>query len=481
MMQAALSLLLLLLCHLSWADVSMPSLFANNMVLQQKADAKLWGWADPGEKIKITVDWDKRPVKVVADAEGKWLATVRTATAGGPYKIQVKGNNTIELEDVLLGEVWLASGQSNMNFNVAKGQSWHTGVENYEQEVAQANYPTIRMFTVEQKSAAEPQKDVNGEWVSASPETVGGFSAVAYFFAREIQKEKKVPVGIIHSSWGGTPAEAWTKKEVLAADPIYQPILNRFQEKLAANPESASSPRNNQAPSRLYNAMIAPLVPYTIKGVLWYQGESNADRAYQYRRLFPAMIESWRKDWKVKQLPFYFVQIAPHRSQHPEIREAQLMTYRTVPNTGMVVTTDAGDSLDIHPRNKQVVGERLARWALARHYGKKELVPSGPLYKSMKVQKDKIRISFDFAESGLEAKGGDLKGFTIAGPDQQFVPAQARIEGNEVIVWSDQVKKPVAVRYGWSHVPRVNLYNKAGLPASPFRTDIWKGETEGKY
>jgi sialate O-acetylesterase len=227
--------------------------------------------------------------------------------------------------------------------------------------------------------------------------------------------------------------------------------------------------------------MIAPIIPYTLKGVIWYQGENNADRAYQYRRLFPGLINSWRSDFKNATLPFYFVQISPHRSQNPEIREAQLLTYRTVPHTGIVVTTDNGDSLDIHPRNKKLVGERLALWALHDLYGKKDIVFSGPLYKSMKVDGNKIRIQFDYVDGGLVAKGGaPLNEFTIAGTDQQFVPAQAKIKANEVVVWSDAVPHPVAVRFAWRNVPNPNLFNKAGLPASPFRTDNWKGMTEGK-
>jgi sialate O-acetylesterase len=239
-------------------------------------------------------------------------------------------------------------------------------------------------------------------------------------------------------------------------------------------------PKHHKSPYKLYNAMIAPLIPYTIKGAIWYQGESNADRAYQYRKLFPAMINHWRKDWG-HQFPFYFAQIAPHRSQGPEIREAQLMTMLSLPETGMAVLTDAGDSLDIHPRNKQVVGERLARWALAKDYGMDSIVYSGPVYKSMQLRGDTILLEFDYVNGGLVAKDGSLKEFTIAAADRQFVPAQASISGDTILVWSAQVKEPVAVRFAWKRIPEPNLYNKAGLPASPFRTDEWEGETFGKY
>jgi sialate O-acetylesterase len=246
-----------------------------------------------------------------------------------------------------------------------------------------------------------------------------------------------------------------------------------------AAPRGPMGPNSNQSPSKLYNGMIVPIEPYTIKGVVWYQGESNADRAYQYRKLFPAMINNWRKDWSNSKLPFYFVQISPHRSQNAEIRDAQLYVYHNTPNTGMAVTIDNGDSLDIHPRNKELVGKRLSLWALRNEYGKKNIITSGPLYKSTKTEGDKIRIHFDF-DKGLLAKDGELKEFTIAGDDQQFVPANARIEGNTVVVWSDQVKNPKAVRFAWKNVPHPNLYNAVGLPASPFRTDSWTLTTEGK-
>jgi sialate O-acetylesterase len=336
-----------------------------------------------------------------------------------------------------------------------------------------------------------------------SPETVGKFSAVAYFFGREIHQKLGVPVGLIHSSWGGTPAESWTRKEVLESNPMLRPILTRYdlgltqrpayetalaawkQEK-ADNPQSKTpkpaellSATSNKSPAKLYNGMIRGLEPYTLRGVIWYQGESNAERAYQYRTLFPAMIANWRADWQQPDMPFYFVQIAPHKSQNAEIREAQLLTLQTVPHTGMVVTTDVGDSLDIHPRDKQTVGHRLALWALAKTYGEKKLSYSGPLYKSMQVNNGQISLSFDYAD-GLIAKDGALREFTIAGPDSVFRPAQARIDGRTVVVSSPQVPQPVAVRFGWSKSPVPNLFNGNGLPASPFRTDQWRTPTQGK-
>ncbi|MGJ7032142.1 sialate O-acetylesterase [Niabella hirudinis] len=483
------------------AAVKLPAVIADHMVLQQKTTVALWGWADAGERITIQCSWSRQPVTVTTGPGGRWLTHVKTVAAGGPYTIRFKGSDTIEVKDVLLGEVWLCSGQSNMEFPLAKQKAWRTGVVDYEREVAEASDPRLRLFTVLQAVAATPQQDVQGGWAPCTPETVAAFSAVAYYFGKEIREVTGVPVGLIHSSWGGTPAESWTRKEVLEKDPELRPILDRYETSVNAYHEDltryrqvearwlkdsaamgkkparpADPEKNSKSPTVLYNAMIHPLIPFTLKGAIWYQGESNAGRAYQYRRLFPAMIRSWRKEWDAA-FPFYFVQIAPHYQQNPEIREAQLLTYKTVPGTGMAVITDAGDSLDIHPRNKAVVGHRLALWALANAYGKKKIVYSGPLYQSVQREGNKMRIAFSFADGGLIAKKGVLTGFTIAGANRQFVPATAEIEGKSVVVMSDAVAAPVAVRFGWSNFPHAVLVNKAGLPASPFRTDDWPGET----
>lgn len=489
---------------ISYSAVKLPALISNNMVLQQKSKVALWGWAQAGEKVFITTSWNNKTTNVTADANGKWLTYVKTSSAGGPYTMRFKASNEITVENVLLGEVWLASGQSNMEFFVGKKRSAsYTGVINYEEEIKSANYPQIRQIDVPNKNAAEPQQEFVGDWKICSPKTVDTFSAVAYYFAVQIHKATGYPVGIINSTWGGTAAESWTKKEVLTADEDLAVTVNRYDSLVKNYPDALAKyntavdawkldslnkqkpvapvkPNPDKAPFRLYNAMIVPLIPYTLKGVMWYQGESNADRAYQYRKLFPVMIDSWRSDFNNKKLPFYFIQISPHRGQNAEIRDAQLYSYRTVPHTGMVVTTDNGDSLDIHPRNKKLVGDRLSLWALHNEYGKKDIVTSGPLYQSMKTDGNKIRIRFDFVDGGLIAKDGELKEFTIAGNDQNFTPAKAIIEGNEIVVWSEQINKPSAVRFAWKNVPHPNLYNKAGLPASPFRTDSWKLTTQGK-
>lgn len=505
-MKKVLLIALLFGINQSRANVKLPSVISNNMVLQQQTKVALWGWGSPGEKISILTSWNGRTARVTTGADGKWITYVKTAKAGGPYTIKFKGNNELRVENVLLGEVWLASGQSNMEFFVTKTKNAsYTGVLNYEEEIKAADYFGIRMIDVANKVAETPQYEFTGDWKVCKPGTVDTFSAVAYYFAREVHTKTGFPVGIINATWGGTPAESWTKKEVLENDKDFKVILDRYQQQCQEYPKASAEykealakwksdtsrgkggapkepmgPNSNKSPYKLYNGMIVPIIPYTLKGVIWYQGENNAEHAYQYRRLFPAMIHNWRDDFKNSSLPFYFVQISPHRSQNPEIREAQLLTYRNVAHTGMAVTIDNGDSLDIHPRNKKLVGERLSLWALHNEYGQK-VVYSGPLYKSMKISGNKIRIQFDYAADGLVAKGSaPLREFTIAGSDEKFVPANAVIEGNEVVVWSDAIDKPVAVRFAWRNVPLPNLYNKAFLPASPFRTDSWKGVTEGK-
>jgi len=377
-----------------------------------------------------------------------------------------------------------------MQFKVAKDSAskWSNGVINLEETIKDANYPKIRMFTIAHKVADEPLDDVNGSWLVCSPDQIGSFSAVAYFFGKEISKKMNVPVGLINSSWGGTPAESWTRKEVLESDTALWPILQRYQYvidnyaqilKERKDNKEIIGADNNKSPYKLYNGMIHPIIHYTIKGAIWYQGESNATRAYQYRKLFPAMVKSWRKEWKLGDFPFYFVQISPHKSQNPVIRESQLISMDRLRNSGLAVTTDNGDAKNIHPRNKEVVGKRLSYWALNRLYGQKNLNPSGPLYNKMKIEGKQIRVYFRPGITGLISKSGELKEFVIAGADRVFLKAKAIIEGNTVLVWSDQITHPEAVRFGWSNVPDPNLFSTDGLPASPFRTDHYPVETEG--
>jgi len=504
-----LSLVLLLVSACaSFADVRLPAVISDNMVLQRGRKVPVWGWADPGEEVMVSVSWHSMKWVVTADKDGRWEFAMNSPKVGMQYEMTVSGKNTITIENILVGEVWICSGQSNMAMAVRSSG-------NAEWEIAAANYPKIRLFTVGRKVADQPQPDCEGGWTSCSPETVPDFSAVAYYFGRELHKKLDVPVGLIHTSWGGTPAEAWTRREILEKDVDFAPILRRYADAVARYPQAKTEyeqkvaewrravekaktekktpprqprpplgPGHPHTPSGLYNAMIAPLIPYGIQGAIWYQGESNASRAYQYRKLFPAMIKNWRSDWSQGDFPFLFVQLPnfkavnpqPSESDWAELREAQLMTL-ALPNTGMAVIIDIGQADDIHPKNKRDVGKRLALWALAESYGE-ELVCSGPIYKSMKAEGDKIVLQFDHVGGGLVARaGGALKGFAIAGADRKFVWAGARIDGNTVVVSSDQVSEPAAVRYAWADNPVCNLYNKEGLPASPFRTDDWPGIT----
>ncbi|MBK7403937.1 MAG: 9-O-acetylesterase [Phycisphaerales bacterium] len=634
------------------ADVKLPAIIGTNMVIQAETAAPIWGWADPGEKVTITADWPgAKPAEATAGPDGAWRTKLSTPKAGGAYTITVKGNNTLTLSNVLVGEVWLASGQSNMEMPVGDHGGGYRGAVDWQKEVAEGDHPQIRLFTVENAIAPAPQSDCRGQWVLCSPKTVGDFSATAYFFGREVQSQLNVPVGLVDSDWGGTPAEAWTSAEGLAAFPRFagglelmrllrddpQALEREYQDALAAwkakyetaearvwtKPESNdsdwqtvaqpanwsspdlasfdgtvwcrktidipadwagkelalelgpiddndttffngvkvgetegwSTPRhytvpanlvkagkaviavnvvdtggdggmhgsapemylapkghgdqphvslagdwkykigssaagippqpqrrgmNAGTPSSLYNGMIAPIQPFAIRGAIWYQGESNRGIAYEYRTLFPAMITDWRKKWG-SDFPFYFVQIAPFtyggdQGETAELREAQLLTLGLA-NTGMAVTMDIGNPRDIHPNDKQDVGKRLALWALAKTYGKTGFEYSGPLYKSLETSGDNLVVHFDHAE-GLNSRGGVAKGFEIAGDDQVWHAAGAIIDGDKVTLTAYGVTKPVAARYGWDDNDEPNLFNAAGLPASPFRTDDWKRVTQ---
>ncbi len=630
-----------LLTATSFADVKLPAVIADNMVLQQNKTITLWGWADPSESISVKPSWQKRPKKTKADKDGNWSINTKTPKASGPHTITITANNTITIQTVMTGEVWLCSGQSNMEWPMSK-------VNNSQQEIASAKFPGIRIFTVKNTISKTPLPDCTGSWSQCSPETVGSFSAVGYFFGRNIHQELNIPVGLISADWGGTPAESWTSAKTLKkmddfalavetleqSDPseiekLLKQKMNQWQkqinekdpgskeywqspstddaewktmelpkdwtstelasfdgvvwfrkttnlppswskndmtitlgpiddydtlyvngieigqtlnwstprqytipasalktgkntiavrvidlhgnggiygipEQMTLKPTGApdsqavklagtwkyktgalakdvpaipqTSPSiNAHTPTSLYNGMIAPLTNYGIAGAIWYQGESNAARAYQYRKLFPAMIEDWRDNFDQGNFPFYFVQIAPY-SYAPNVpseklREAQFLTLKNTKNSGMAVTSDIGNIKDIHPRNKQDVGKRLALWALAKTYGKKDVVYSGPVYKKFKIQDSKIRLYFEYTDGGLVAKDGPLTDFTIAGTDKAFVPATATIDGDTIIVSSDKVPDPTAVRFAWSNTAEPNLFNGAGLPASSFRTD----------
>lgn len=653
-------------------NISLPTIFGDNMVLQRGIPLTVWGKADSGGVVTVEIAGQRK--SVVADENDRWRIKLRALKAGGPYTLKVYGADTTIFNNVLVGEVWLCSGQSNMEWTVRNSKD-------AEQEMNDANYPEIRMFTVQKEVSEKPKEDCVGEWKVCTPENVGDFSAVGYFFGRHLHQQLNVPIGMIHSSWGGTPAEAWTSYETLAADTMLSPIVKRYEAdlknypqrlaeyqeqlkqiqasgkrmpiyhedagnkgykigwanlafddsdwdsiyvpgfwenredmqidgavwfrkeieipddwagkdllltlgaiddfdstyfngfpigstgeetpqfwlyprkylipadlvkagkavvavrifdhfgqggfggpasamKLALNdspetgpillsglwrtkvetaldpskisgpggnglPEEPRGPGHSHSPAGLYHAMLHPLAPYAIKGAIWYQGETNAGRAFQYRTLLPAMIKDWRTLWGQGDFPFGIVQLAnyrnlteePQESDWAELREAQLLTALNDPNVGLAVTIDIGEANDIHPKNKQDVGKRLALWALAKCYGF-DLEYSGPLYQSMKIDHDKIIVSFTHTAKGLAVVGSDsVKGFAIAGDDYKFVKANAKIEGKRVIVWSDRIKNPVAVRYAWADNPVCNLYNSELLPAVPFRTDDKPGVT----
>lgn len=471
------------------SEVRLPALFSDHMVLQQGVPVRVWGWADDGEK--VTVKFRRQKVTVTA-VNLKWQATLRPLKAGGPEVLTVSTpTRTLQFSDVLVGEVWVCGGQSNMEWPL--GKSFEPAAD-----VAGATNAQIRLFNVPKKRLDSPTVIIQSAWEPVSPQNASGFSAVGYYFGRDLQKARKVPVGLMGSYWGGTPAETWMDRESLEIRPRYQAeILQAYalarknwrqameafeQEKAAAQKEGKPFTRN--APwepwggYELYNGMIASLQPYAIKGVIWYQGESNAGRAEQYRTLFPDMIRCWRRNWGEPDFTFLCVQLAPFKpiksepgeSDWAELREAQLLATKVLPKVGMAVITDVGEERDIHPRKKQPVGARLALAARALAYGEK-IEYSGPIYKGMEVKGDKAVLSFDHLGGGLEARGGELKGFAICGADQSFVWGKAEIQGDKVVVSSPLVAQPVAVRYGWADFPVVNLWNKAGLPASPFRTD----------
>jgi sialate O-acetylesterase len=636
--------------------LELPAVFGDHMVLQRNQQIPVWGTARPGGTVAVSLAGQR--AETTAGPDGHWQVQLGPLPAGGPHEMRIAGDTTVSFSDVLVGEVWLASGQSNMTMPLA---GWGR-ILDYETEISRADYPEIRLFQVERVTASQPLTDVAGAWRPTTPDSVAEFSATAYFFARRLYRETGLPIGILHSSWGGTVAEAWTSTETLdelsdfreAAREIRTrtpqeaaSLRAAFEEAQAARdrrveeedsglatrladgtpawaapeldlsgwsampvpgkwedsglpdlvdldgvvwfrreveiPESWSghdlllnlgpiddaddtyfngtlvgsmqqwdeprvypvpaalvqpgrnvlvvraidtyfgggfggdpadlrltgpaggeiplagpwayrvgleldplplSPDDPNQPTVLYNGMIRPLAPYALRGVIWYQGESNSSRAYQYRTLFPALIRDWRSTWGQGHLPFYFVQLAAfepgllERDKWPELREAQLLAL-SLPETGMAVAIDIGNPRDVHPKNKQEVGNRLARLALHRIYGR-DIADSGPLYRAASVEGSRLRLTFDDAAGGLEAKGGALAGFTVAGEDRQFYPAEARIEGTDaVVLWSDAVKAPRAARYGWEDSPRCNLYNAAGLPAAPFRTDDWPSLTEG--
>ena len=441
------------------AAVEPHALFSDNAVLQHKVKMPVWGTTDAAEPVKVSIAGQSA---TATPKEGKWRVELEPLAAGGPHVLSIaQGDTKVERKNILVGEVWLCGGQSNMQWALNQSEGGSEAIS------ASAN-DQLRLITVPRERDAQPRESVNATWVVAGPESTPGFSAVGYFFGRDLQKKLGVPVGLISSNVGGTAAEEWISGSELSAN---RELDGTF------SPQGGSS--------QLYNAMIAPLAPFPIQGAIWYQGESNAGRSVHYQKLLPAMIKSWRDTFHNPQMPFLIVQIAPYdkeRAYSPdsiwaEIREAQRHVANHVPKTALIVTLDVGDEQDIHPRKKEPVGARLALAARGVAYGE-DLEYSGPTYEKSQVDGNEIRLKFEHYTGGLVAKDGALKGFTVAGEDQKFHPAKAEIDGNTIVVSSDEVAKPVAVRYAWLANPEGNLWNKAGLPASPFRTDAFPLTTQ---
>ena len=515
------------------ADVTLPALISDNLLLQS-AHAAVWGKADPGEKVTVTLG--KTTASATADKEGKWRVQLNGLKPDEAGVMTVEGKNKLSVQNVAVGDVWVCSGQSNMSMYVGKG-GWRSGdgILNFEKEIAAANFPQLRMFTVARKSSETPIPEVAGKWEVCTPENVPHWSAVGYFFGRQLQQDLKIPIGLIHSSWGGTPAQAWTPTDVLQGDADFKAAFyDTRQAELANLPElkakfeqgplakwqaaaDAAKAEGKPAPgkpngpmgpgeggtaSALYNAMIAGATQFPIKGAIWYQGESNVGGAALYRRLLPAMITSWRKAWNQGDFPFYIVQLAnflaprtePADSKWADLRDAQRLTAETLPNAGLAVTIDVGDEKNVHPANKQDVGLRLALAAEAKTYGK-SIAFSGPWFEAAKFDGAQVKITFKpGTAAGMTTPNSEpIKGFAIAGEDKKFVWAEAKIipaapakaadkgmkqakqaaSEDTLVLTAPGVEKPVAVRYAWANNPAVNLVNKAGLPTVPFRTDDW--------
>ncbi len=501
------------------AEVRVPNIFGSHMVLQQQQANKVWGWADAGKTIKVSIADQHKEATVAED--GTWSVHLDPMEVGGPHQLSINGDGKLSFENVMVGEVWICSGQSNMQWPINR-------TNDADLAVMTAHYPNIRFISVPQVGTDEPQDNFNGSWTTCTPESTADFSAVGYYFGRQLHQSLGVPVGLIDNAWGGSACEAWINRKVLDQDKRFQALMDQWRgieenvksgrareayekqlaawEKEAAEAKAAGKTqprkprfndggmRGNHRPANIYNGVLHPTIGYGIKGVIWYQGESNASRAYQYRDLFPLMIQNWRDEFEQGDFPFYWVQLAdfraekaePAESDWAELREAQTMTMSKLPNTGEAVIIDIGEANDIHPTNKLDVGKRLARWALANDYGFDDLAYHSPIYQSMEVKDDHILVTFDHVGKGLDTVDvNEPLGFTIAGDDKVFHHAKATILGqgkdrNQIKVWSDKVAKPVSVRYAWADNPICNVRNFDGLPLTPFRTDDWPGVTAEK-
>ncbi len=479
-----------------FGDVSVPAIISDHMVLAKAPGVSIWGEAEAQEEVVVTLDG--MTAKTTAGPDGGWKVSLNLSSAKeGPFELKIEGKNRLIFKDVLVGEVWVAAGQSNMEFPL----KFSSGAD---EEIAGSGNFRLRQFRVAANASGTPRRDCQGKWTVATPQTSGEFSGVAYYFSKNLQRELGVPVGVINVSLGGTPVEAWISEEGIDSAPELKASGDRFRSALKNSGMEASSPAKPPDPKfvagYLFNGMINPVVPGAISGVIWYQGEFNVRRAVQYRTTFPLLISDWRRRWNRGDFPFYFCQLAgflekrsvPEESMWAELREAQSMALK-LPNTGQAVLVDLGESGDIHPKNKKDVGDRLARIALAKCYGRNAAF-CGPVCRSVEVARGEVRLSFDHADGGLVAwplpaaypvktkigetaplvrnsPDSELEGFSVCGPEHIWIWANARIDGDSVVVWSDKIAQPVAVRYAWADNPTCNLFNGRGLPASPFRTD----------
>lgn len=451
------------LVNLAHAEITLPAIFCNHMVLQQQSDVLLWGHAVPEKKVKVSTSWNNQKYATIADNSGNWQLRVKTPKAGGPYEITISDGTPITISDVLIGEVWVCSGQSNMQMPM-KGKL-NQPILNSNKAIAMSENANIRLFTVKQNKHLKPQTNFNGQWEECTPENVAEFSATAYFFGRMIQQNLDVPVGLISSNWGGTPIEAWMSGSGLAP----------FDGVTVPDEHDQFSQRS---PTALFNAMISPMLGYGIQGVIWYQGEANRMKPKEYEQLLPALISDWRNLWQLGDFPFYYAQIAPFKYKgglnSAFLREAQLKASTVLPHSGMACLLDVGEENCIHPANKEAAGERLAYLALANTYGKTGFASSGPVFKEMTIKGSQVSLTFDYAENGLSTFGKSLDNFKVAGENQEFYPATTKITKTGVVVSSEFVKKPVAVRYAFEDFVVGTLFNIEGLPASSFRTDDWE-------
>ncbi len=461
-----LSIFLITISASLFAEIKLPAIFGDHMVLQQQTSTAIWGEATPNKTVKVTSSWNNKSYSTTADTKGNWKLKIQTPTAGGPFSITISDGKALELKNVLIGEVWICSGQSNMQMTMTG--YFNQPVLNSNNDIASSSNKSIRLYTVTREKSLEIKNDFTGEWLECEPGNVATFSAAAYYFGEMIQQSLQVPVGLICSSWGGTRIEPWISE-------------NGFKNFDWVNLPDKSSKEDYtpQTPTVLYNAMIAPMVGYAFRGALWYQGESNRNEPTEYEKLMPGLINNWRAEWGIGEFPFYYCQIAPYDYGTSGInsaflREAQLNASTAIPNVGMACLMDVGEKSCIHPADKKTAGLRLAYLALAQTYNKTGFEYSGPVMKEITIEGPEVKLTFDHAKNGLTTFGKELNHFTVAGENQRFFPAQAFITGKGITIYSPQVEKPVAVRYAFDDFLVGELFNIEGLPASSFRTDDWE-------